>query len=280
MKLSALQAGFNLDHIALESPTPNELSKFYKNFIMMEHVEKKNQEIICEGQSRKVILIKGKKNKLSYAGFSCRNRKNLEQFKNFIIANKVPFSKFVNNHLEKGAFSIIDPDKNIISFGIRKKTKIAFKNKFCMPLQHLTFSSKDVEQFEHFYCNMLGFKTTDRVIHKNRSLATSFLTSNHEHHTIACFKSNKIGIDHYSYEVSQWENIKILCDYFSQQNLKIIWGPGRHGPGNNLFIFIEDLDKNWLEFSAELEIIHDRKVNEWPQSEKTLNLWGKGILRS
>ena len=63
MKLSALQAGFNLDHIALESPNPNELSKFYKNFIMMEHVEIKNQEIICEGQDRKVILIKGKKNK-------------------------------------------------------------------------------------------------------------------------------------------------------------------------------------------------------------------------
>ena len=41
MKLSALQAGFNLDHIALESPTPNELSKFYKKFIMMEHIEKK-----------------------------------------------------------------------------------------------------------------------------------------------------------------------------------------------------------------------------------------------
>ena len=49
---------------------------------------------------------------------------------------------------------------------------------------------------------------------------------------------------------------------------------------NNLFIFIEDLDKNWLEFSAELEVIHDRKHKEWPQSEKTLNLWGKAILRS
>ena len=92
--------------------------------------------------------------------------------------------------------------------------------------------------------------------------------------------NDKIGIDHHSYEVGNWENIKILCDYFSKNNVKIIWGPGRHGPGNNLFIFIEDLDKNWLEFSAELEIIHDRKFKEWPQSEKTLNLWGKGILRS
>ncbi len=149
-----------------------------------------------------------------------------------------------------------------------------------MPLQHLTLSSKNVEKFQSFYCDLLGFKITDKVFHKDGSLATCFLTSNHEHHTIACFKSDKIGIDHHSYEVGNWENIKILCDYFSKNNVKIIWGPGRHGPGNNLFIFIEDLDKNWLEFSAELEIIHDRKFKEWPQSEKTLNLWGKGILRS
>ena len=149
-----------------------------------------------------------------------------------------------------------------------------------MPLQHLTLSSKNVEKFQSFYCDLLGFKITDKVVHKNGSLATCFLTSNHEHHTIACFKSDKVGIDHHSYEVGKWENIKILCDYFSKKNVKIIWGPGRHGPGNNLFIFIEDLDKNWLEFSAELEVIHDRKHKEWPQSEKTLNLWGKAILRS
>ena len=74
--------------------------------------------------------------------------------------------------------------------------------------------------------------------------------------------------------------IKILCDYFSEKNIKIIWGPGRHGPGNNLFIFIEDLDKNWIEFSAELEIIHDRELRKWPKSDKTLNLWGKAIMRS
>ena len=65
-------------------------------------------------------------------------------------------------------------------------------------------------------------KITDNVVHKNGSLATCFLTSNHEHHTIACFKSDKVGIDHHSYEVGKWENIKILCDYFSKKNIKII----------------------------------------------------------
>ena len=59
-----------------------------------------------------------------------------------------------------------------------------------------------------------------------------------------------------------------------------MWGPGRHGPGNNLFVFIEDPDGNWIEISAELEIIQDRLIKDWPQEEKTLNLWGKAILRS
>jgi catechol 2,3-dioxygenase len=59
-----------------------------------------------------------------------------------------------------------------------------------------------------------------------------------------------------------------------------MWGPGRHGPGNNLFIFIEDPDGNWIEVSAELEIIHDRSLHEWPHEERTLNLWGTAIMRS
>ena len=280
MKLNALQAGFNLDHIVLESLYPNNLAKFYKEMIMMEFVKKNKNEFICEGKNRKIILKKGKKNTLSYAGFSCRSKKNLDQFKNFILSNNVKLLEFENNHFKKGAFSIIDPDKNIISFGIRKKNKNVYKYNLCMPLQHLTLSSKNVEKFQSFYCDLLGFKIADKVVHKNGTLATCFLTSNHEHHTIACFKSDKVGIDHHSYEVGKWENIKILCDHFSKKNVKIIWGPGRHGPGNNLFIFVEDLDNNWLEFSAELEIIHDRKFKEWPQSEKTLNLWGRGILRS
>ena len=33
MKLNALQAGFNLDHIVLESLYPNNLAKFYKEII-------------------------------------------------------------------------------------------------------------------------------------------------------------------------------------------------------------------------------------------------------
>ena len=61
MKLNALQAGFNLDHIVLESPNPSNLAKFYKELIMMEFIKKNNDEFICEGKKRKIILKKEKK---------------------------------------------------------------------------------------------------------------------------------------------------------------------------------------------------------------------------
>jgi len=60
----------------------------------------------------------------------------------------------------------------------------------------------------------------------------------------------------------------------------LMWGPGRHGPGNNLFVFIEDIDGNWIEISAELETVIGRPPKNWPQEERTLNLWGKAIMRS
>jgi len=118
MNLNALQFGFNLDHIALESPNPKILANFYKKFLMMEFQEQRDKELICEGKDRKIIFKKGVKNKLAYAGFTCRNKENLVKFKKLIISNNVEILDFNNIHFENESFTIIDPDKNKISFGI------------------------------------------------------------------------------------------------------------------------------------------------------------------
>jgi catechol-2,3-dioxygenase len=168
----------------------------------------------------------------------------------------------------------------VLCFGVLKDKSTASLNGIHAPLQHLTFASEDVVSFQNFYENKLGFQVTDRVVKNNGELATCFTTSNHEHHTIACFKSSKKGMDHHSYEAGDWNHIKGWCDHFASNNIKLMWGPGRHGPGNNLFVFIEDIDGNWIEISAELETVHGRPVKNWPQEERTLNLWGNAIMRS
>ncbi len=280
MEINAIQAGFNLDHLAIETRRKKDLANFYQNIMKMQYLVKKNNDIICIGPSRKLIIKEGINNRLSFAGFSCRSEKDLKSFKSFVKSNDVNILNFKNPYLKKNSFSIADPDGNIISFGLSLNENKNYGEVLNGPLQHLTFSSLDVETFQNFYSEKLGFKITDVVLHKDGSLATCFITSNHEHHTLACFKSDKVGIDHHSYEVGEWNLVRDWCDHFASHNIKLLWGPGRHGPGNNLFVFIEDLDNNWIELSAELEKIHDRKKKKWPQSEKTLNLWGKAIMRS
>jgi hypothetical protein len=52
-------------------------------------------------------------------------------------------------------------------------------------------------------------------------------------------------------------------------------------PGNDLFIFINDCDGDWVEISAEIERVEpDREAGIWPHEERTLNSWGRAPLRS
>ena len=280
MSLDAVQANISLNHLEIESRDPKRLAKFYSNVMDMKINMLTNKKFLCEGPGRKIIIKTGENNTLGYAGMVCKNEENLERYKEFLKINKCEINDFVSEFYQSGSFSLHDPDNNMICFCVQKKENNFYTKSIHAPLQHLTFTSKDVERFQNFYQRKLGFQVTDRVIKSTGELATCFTTSNHEHHTIACFKSSQNGMDHHSYEAGEWNNIKTWCDHFAQNNVKLMWGPGRHGPGNNLFVFIEDIDGNWIEISAELETVIGRPPKNWPQEERTLNLWGKAIMRS
>ena len=280
MLLTAVQADIFLHHLEIQSNNPERLSNFYSNIMDMNVDKLSSDKFLCDGPSRKIIITLGTDKTLSHAGMVCRNENNLNGFKDFLNQKEVKLKDFNSELYKPGSFSVEDPDKNVICFGVLKDKSTASLNGIHAPLQHLTFASEDVESFQNFYENKLGFQVTDRVVKNNGELATCFATSNHEHHTIACFKSSKKGMDHHSYEAGDWNHIKGWCDHFASNNIKLVWGPGRHGPGNNLFVFIEDIDGNWIEISAELETVHGRPVKNWPQEERTLNLWGNAIMRS
>lgn len=277
--LTAFQSGFYLHHLSFESQRPERLALFYSNVMDMDLNKQSDSEWRCEGPGRRIVFVPGENKKLAYAGLACGNIEGLKALRSRAYSENIKILECGSPYFEDGAFSLRDPDGNLICFGVESfadNKRKAIKG----PIQHLTFASFDVERFRDFYHYKLGFKVTDQVLHDNGSLATCFTTSNHEHHTIACFKSDRKGIDHHSYEAGDWNYIRDWCDHFSDHNIRLIWGPGRHGPGNNLFVFIEDPDGNWIEVSAELEVVCDREVIDWPQTERTLNLWGNAILRS
>ena len=279
MKQTALLAGAYLHHLCFESPNPEKLSDFYGKIMQMKPQSIGANAWLCSGKNRQILIKEGMKNRLEFAAFSCRDEGGLNLLKERVKEEGIEVISLQPDLFQNDAISIVDQDGHNISFGLSKPNMNA-KSVLNGPLQHLTFSTLNVEKFVDFYVGKLGFCISDRVLHSNGNLATCFVRSNHEHHTLACFKSDRIGVDHHSYEAGEWNAIRDWCDHFASMNIELMWGPGRHGPGNNLFVFVEDPDGNWIEISAELEVIHDRPSKDWPQEERTLNLWGKAILRS
>lgn len=279
MKQTALLAGAYLHHLCFESPNPEKLSDFYGKIMQMKPQSIGANAWLCSGKNRQILIKEGMKNRLEFAAFSCRDEGGLNLLKERVKEEGIEVINLQPDLFQNDAISIVDQDGHNISFGLSKPNMNA-ESVLNGPLQHLTFSTLNVEKFVDFYVGKLGFCISDRVLHSNGNLATCFVRSNHEHHTVACFKSDRVGVDHHSYEAGEWNAIRDWCDHFASMNIELMWGPGRHGPGNNLFVFVEDPDGNWIEISAELEVIHDRPSKDWPQEERTLNLWGKAILRS
>ena len=278
MYFTAFDSNAYLHHIALNTTQPLKLAKFYEKALSIERKPIKGGWILSGGR-RKVLILTNKHNSLGFASFACQDSHSFKALKKAFMEKGIKTLQDDKSLFDNDNFYILDCDGNKIYFGLDKNKSNKNSNLYA-PLQNITFTSENLDNFVDFYVNKLGFKISDKVINKKGKLTTCFMRSNQEHHTVACFLSNKTGLDHYSFEAGTWEWIKNWCDHFSKQNIQLIWGPGRHGPGNNLFAFIEDLDGNKIEISAELEIVHDRQTKKWPHEPKTLNLWGNAIMRS
>ena len=70
---------------------------------------------------------------------------------------------------------------------------------------------------------------------------------------LAFFRAPAIKLDHFAHEATCWNDIRDWGDHFASHHVEIVWGAGRHGAGNNLFIFVRDPDENNVEISAELK---------------------------
>ncbi len=174
--------------------------------------------------------------------------------------------------------AVTDPDGNTVHFHgpvQRQGENAADTGRRPIKYQHITLATTDVPRMAAFYVGLVGFRISDQL--KDGNFA--WLRSNRDHHTLAIVATGTSGdIDHYSYDLAGWDDFKAWCDRLTDENVNVAWGPGRHGPGNNLFVFFDDPAGNHIELSAEMEKFHDDRVTyfprRWEPIPNSVNLWG------
>ncbi len=277
MELTALKSQAYVHHLALTSPDPAALAAYYADVLDMT-AERDGESWRVTGPGRRVLLTNGPARGLAHFGLAVRDGNGLAEMRERAEREGLAPRPFEDPFVAPGAFAVTDPDGNVVVFA--RSSGPPPRKGLHGPLQHVTFATRDMARFTAFYADALGHAVSDVVQRPSGETTTTFMRSNHEHHTIGVFLQDRTGIDHFSFEAGTWDTLKDWCDRFAQRRIRVDWGPGRHGPGNNLFAFITDPDGNWIEISAELEVVHDRPLKVWPHEEHTLNMWGPGRLRA
>jgi catechol-2,3-dioxygenase len=139
-------------------------------------------------------------------------------------------------------------------------------------LQHLALQTTRLEAMVEFYTEALGFDISDWLLRE-----CVWLRCNDDHHTIMLIKGNQ-DVDHIGYSIAPGPEVLAWADYLAHEQTPILWGPGRHGAGNDLFLRFADAEGAHIELSAELQQYHDREATTpprlWHSRPGALNLWG------
>ncbi len=270
-----------LHRLHLYSPDPLKVARFYSTTYEMAMTPTK-EGYLCSGVGRQLEVSMGPANQLRYAHFVLKTDGAWEAFTARVAGLKhmVLPSAFTD---PLHALALQDPDGNLVVFTPPIDSVQGLASTVVPPaaLQHFALRTSKLPAMMDFYVNSLGFVLSDAVKDEQCELRACFLRTNSLHHVLALFSAPVTCFDHQSFEAPDWASMKPWGDHMAALRVPIVWGIGRHGPGNDVFFMVRDPDGNLAEISSEIEhCANDRAAGEWPHEERTLNVWGKAILRS
>ena len=119
-------------------------------------------------------------------------------------------------------------------------------------LGHIAFMVRDAQQMVDFYTSMLGFRVSDWA-----GDFFAFLRCGPDHHTVNFLRGDEQRLHHFAFELKDWAHVQKACDHFGEKDVEIVWGPGRHGIGHNIFVYHFDPEHRVVEFYTELDQMKD-----------------------
>jgi catechol-2,3-dioxygenase len=118
-----------------------------------------------------------------------------------------------------------------------------------LKLGHLAFNVVDINKLVEFYGDVLGFRVSDW-----RSDFFVFLRCGSDHHTINfASHGHAVKMHHVAFELKDWPEVLRACDFLGKHNYHLVWGPGRHIIGHNIFIYHRNPDGQIVELYTELD---------------------------
>jgi catechol 2,3-dioxygenase len=170
-------------------------------------------------------------------------------------------------------FVFMDPEGRVVRViaGDARHADAAAAPDRPIKITHLVLNTPKQEEAAAFWVAALGFKVSDR------SLLT-FIRCNSDHHSVAFHPGESSSLHHIAFEMADFDAVMRGAGRMRDAGRPVEWGPGRHGPGNNVFTYFVGPEDFVIEYTAEIEQVDDRTPvrapKDWAYPPSRSDLWG------
>jgi len=252
-----------LAHVALQSTDPERLAANYETNVGLVRSGSDPVRLTTNGYSHCLEIHAGDAVALHHIAFEVSDVSAFE-------GTQVDASGYDR------AIEFTDPEGNTVRLvaGAHSSDAIAPGDRAFRPkkIGHVGVKASDAPAQIAFY-ERLGFKLSDWIGQR-----VGFLRCNPDHHVLVFVASEDKGLHHVAYEVGSFEDFARQADLLAANGVRVDWGPGRHAPSRNYFMYFDDDDGNRIEWVNSIKQIPDDgtyvpEVYD-PALETTWNVWG------
>lgn len=139
-------------------------------------------------------------------------------------------------------------------------------------LTHVVFNAADAEASGHAVEDIFGFRVSDRT----RGMV--FVRCNDSHHSTAFARAGFSSLNHIAFEMDDLDAVMRGIGWMRDNGFAPAWGPGRHGPGDNVYAYYIAPFGPVIEYSTAVEKVGADYVagapDDWTWPEHRIDQWG------
>lgn len=270
-----------LRSVALRTPDAGLATEFYRSAWGLEEVDndKGVSWLRGTGEEHHILEVReAERNALGKIAFSVGSRREVDEAARRLTALGIKLVSEPGHLDQAGAgygIRFADPEKRLVEISAEVEAVVWKDTHGRAPvprkLAHIVLNTVDIDAAADFYTTVLGMRISDW---SERQMV--FLRVNSDHHVIAFNQAEWTSLNHVAYELPSIDHFMRGIGRLKHHGLSPMWGPGRHGPGNNTFSYFTDPAGLVCEYTSEVAQVEEDTwiCRVWRRTPEMSDQWG------
>jgi catechol 2,3-dioxygenase-like lactoylglutathione lyase family enzyme len=250
-----------MGHATFETPDLERQIAYYTNVLGLALVEREKDTAYLAStlDHHSIVLKQGAAAACKRLSFQIAPGSDIADFERQLGAHGVKSERRSNPSPSIREFVSFDDPKGtgIDIFADYEAARQDFARNGIVPhkLGHVAFTTTEIGKLVEFYAKVLGFRVSDWM-----GDFFVFMRCGPDHHTVNFVQAKSTKMHHIAFELKDWAHVESACDHLSHNGIRLVWGPGRHGIGHNIFTYHRNPDAQITELFTELDQMHDEEL--------------------